>query len=590
MTALARNDGSQPRGASSGSAAERARSAADVLGEPMSLMDDDAGFLASLPRRLREVNARRPVTRDVLPELGDSAQEPALSSATQQVWDAEKKVASALAERYRALAALHIHDSFDDGPASDEDSDSRLEAEVDGTRAAIALRVTYGAATWQLRDAHKAVHTFPRTLTMLEMGEFSSWRFERMLRKARHLTEESRLQIDCAIATWSVDITAERFVTLLNALIQVMERREKQEDQPLPEPPRSVELAPDPCDGTGEIVIRGPIPDILSRWKQLDEAARAIQAAQRKALKEGTTIPFDDEGLVADTGRTTPLKELCYLLMTTSPLETDGVQVPAERFRLNVTVPALTLLGVSDAPGMLEGNIALPAEMARLLAGCSTTWNRLLTDPVTAAFLPLPAETYEPTRPMLEYLRYRNSQCAVPGCTRPSSWASECDHLIECLRNNPDAGGLTEIQNLHLLCWQHHLAKTQGLLDPNRLPATGHSPDRTRWTIGTAGDEVTVIDDVDPVHHIVMRHLELSWNRYCALRDASAAPPPTESGSPPDKDSAPPPASPSSHPPDRESAPPDRAPESPEPPEPRKPPGSTPLPPGPWDPDDPPPF
>lgn len=532
MTTVARIDETQPRGPSSASAAERARSAADVLGDPAALTEDDTTFLASLPRRLREVNARRSVSRDSLPELGDSAQEPALSAATQQVWDAEKKVASALAERYRALAGLHIHDAIDDGPVGDEDPDSRLEAEVDGTRAAIALRVTYGAATWQLRDAHKAVHSLPRTLTMLETGEFSSWRFERMLRKARHLTEESRLQIDCAIATWSVDITAERFVTLLNALIQVMEGREKQDGQPLPDPPRSVELASDPCDGTGEIVIRGPVPDILSRWKQLDEAARAIQAAQRKALKEGTAIPFDEDGVVAESGRATPLKELRYLLMTTSPLETDGVQVPAERFRLNVTVPALTLLGVSDAPGMLEGHIALPAEMARLLAGNSATWNRLLTDPVTAAFLPLPAETYEPTRAMLEYLRHRNSQCALPGCTRPSSWASECDHLIECLRNHPEAGGLTEIQNLHLLCWQHHLAKTQGLLDPSRLPAAGHSSDRTRWKIGTAGDEVTVVDDVDPVHHLVMRHLELSWNRYCALRDAAASPPTSHGASP----------------------------------------------------------
>src|SRR5699024_8139301 len=77
---------------------------------------------------------------------------------------------------------------------------------------------------------------------------------------------------------------------------------------------------------------------------------------------------------------------------------------------------------------------------------------------------------YTPSRGMLEHLRLRNSICAVPGCTRGSSWASEADHIEEDDHGAPERGGLTEIEDLHLLCWQHHRATTAGPLDAPRLP------------------------------------------------------------------------------------------------------------------------
>src|SRR5699024_1409628 len=77
----------------------------------------------------------------------------------------------------------------------------------------------------------------------------------------------------------------------------------------------------------------------------------------------------------------------------------------------------------------------------------------------------------------------RNSSCAVPGCARPVSWASEADHIEEYDHEHPERGGLTEIENLHLLCWPHHLLKTLGLLDPTRLPCTPALPGRTAWAI-----------------------------------------------------------------------------------------------------------
>lgn len=482
-------------------------------------------FLESLPRRLRVVRAREEMTRDSLPRRGNSTGDPQLSAAAQRVWDAEKRTAAALAAQYRALAALHELDgSYEEAAELDD---------VDPLRAALALRVTKNAASWQLRDAHQAVHLFPRALEMLESGAMPSAWFQKMLKSSRPLNDSSRRNLDIAVQAWSMDIPAERFFTLLSALIDLLEHREEK-PHPSSRLERSARLLPGHEPGTGILQIVGPIPEILSRWKTLDEAARAIQTAQRTALREGTPIPHDPDGDVLATGRALPLTQLRYLLMSLAELDLEGVEVPTERFRLNITVPVLTLLGASDEPGTLDGTTPLPPSMARSLAGSAQVWHRVLTEPTSGAFLPLPADRYVPTASMLEHLRLRNSLCAVPGCTRSTSWASECDHIEECRRGTPGTGALTEVENLHLLCWQHHLDKTNGLLDPTRLPTGPAEPGRSHWRIGSHGDAVTVIDEIDTASIQMAEDLTLAWT--CFLRGTHAgnvATPPVPAGEEP---------------------------------------------------------
>jgi len=481
-------------------------------------------FLESLPRHLRSVNARAVLTREDLPRRGDSLDDPQLSAATQRVWDAQKQEARGLAEKYRALADLYEHDG-------DYEEVTELDS-VNTTRAALALRVTGSAAGWQLRDAYQAVHQFPQCLEALESGSFPSPWFQKMLGTSRSLSDDSRRKLDLAVASWSPDITPERFFALLKKLIALLEQREDRPD-PVACLTRSVALLPSIEPGMGTMQISGPIPEVLAQWKQLDESARAVQAAQRTALREGTQIPHDPDGRVLETGRALPLAELRFALLGSAAFDLEGVVVPAGRFRLNVTVPALALLGASDEPGTLEGTIPLPPSMARSLAGGEGAWYRVLAEPSTGAFLPLPAEKYVPTAAMLEHLRLRNSTCAVPGCSRPTSWASECDHIEECERGNPAAGGLTEIENLHLLCWQHHLDKTNGLLDPTRLPTSPTDPGRTRWSVGRRTtsrgpggvDVVTAIDDLDTASIQIADDLTRAWTSF--LRGTHAADPAT---------------------------------------------------------------
>ena len=498
--------------------------------------DEVAEFLASLPIRLRIVHARRARTREGLPARAGCGDDPVLGELAQAVWDADADSARALAARYRALAAL-----FDREDSADHGED-HVDDDIVTIRAAAALRVTHGAARWQLRHAHRAVEQLPRTLSLLEEGRLPSAWFQRMLRTSENLTDHSRRLLDITVATWSPDIPADRFITLLNALVDLLARREDDADEPAPPPPRAVTLARGRRAGTGTVDIDGPVPEILAYWRRLDESARAVQAAQRKALREGTAIPHDLDGLVTATGRPVPLDRLRYELQLHAAFDTDGVRVPQQRFRINVTVPVMTLLGASDAPGTLEGTTPIPPELARALAGGEITWYRVLVDDCSGAFLPLPADRYTPSAAMLEHLRLRNGTCAVPGCTRPTSWASEADHIEEFDHDRPEGGGRTALENLHLLCWQHHQDKTAGLLDPTRLPTPVSEPGRTRWRIGADGDHVTAVDDTDSATQLTIRQLEKSWERHRRGRRMAAPPPepPTPPEAPPPE--APPPA------------------------------------------------
>ncbi|WP_193107513.1 HNH endonuclease signature motif containing protein, partial [Brachybacterium sp. FME24] len=151
-----------------------------------------------------------------------------------------------------------------------------------------------------------------------------------------------------------------------------------------------------------------------------------------------------------------------------------------------------------------------PAEMARHLAAGESTWHRVLTDPTTGEFLPLPAEQYRPTTAMVEHLRLRDPVCAVPGCTRTTSTDAENDHIEEFDHAHPARGGPTSIANLHRLHWADHDLKTTGRIDPVRNP-----DGTTTWTIGAPTlIKTTITPHRDLVTPTIARALTDAWDQY----------------------------------------------------------------------------
>lgn len=77
-----------------------------------------------------------------------------------------------------------------------------------------------------------------------------------------------------------------------------------------------------------------------------------------------------------------------------------------------------------------------------------------ITELVLENTKPAATSAYTPTAEQVRYVRARDGQCRAPGCETPAH-RCEIDHIIPF-----DAGGPTDVDNLHCLCKSHHQLKT----------------------------------------------------------------------------------------------------------------------------------
>ena len=150
---------------------------------------------------------------------------------------------------------------------------------------------------------------------------------------------------------------------------------------------------------------------------------------------------------------------------------TGDVQVP--RAQVLITVPALSLLGATEEPAMLDGYGPIPPSMARaLLADGAESFHRVLTDPRDGAPLEIGRTNYRLTKAMRHWLRLRDGRCPFPGCNN-ESLDNEADHLLAWAD-----GGTTGITNLGQPCRKHH-----GLKHGSAWTPSGASKDKPPgWT------------------------------------------------------------------------------------------------------------
>lgn len=454
----------------------------------------------------------RPLTRESVAARVDVSPTLEVTERVQSIWDQGVRESCELAESLAALAPSWR--DRDTGGCTAED------AQCEDLLVAAALRCSDTVAYRRIRDGHRGVDLCPRIFARLRAGEFPAAWFRELLRRTLGLTDEEMTLVDATVSAWGPGITSEHFSRCLGTVVATLLERRELPPRLDVEARRRVEFEHGGDDGTACLRIVGPVPELLQLARRLDDAARTLQAAQRHALEAGVEVPLDPQGRAAEQGRPLSLSELRYHLLTTADLDTDGVGLSAASFRMNVTVPLLSLMGHSDAPGMLDGRIPIPAEMARELAAGEDAWYRLLTDPVSGEFLPAPAERYAAPQAMREHLRVRMTTCAVPGCRRPASCATEADHIEEYDHEDPLHGGRTAVDNLHLLCWKHHALKTARRIDPVRVDAS-HSPTGRTGTLWSIDEEMRIFqeDDTDLATPAIAKDLEDSWARIQALRD-----------------------------------------------------------------------
>ncbi|GAB4094604.1 HNH endonuclease signature motif containing protein [Brachybacterium horti] len=464
---------------------------------------------AALPRELRRpVRGRSEVTTENIARRALVAEDSSDALVLRRILERRRTAHAALyVAELRDLAALA-------DPESLGDQDPGPSHETNAIAAGMVLRTRLGRAGLRLRDAGIAIRDLPLCLDRVESGDLPSEWFDQLVRSVRDLLPEQRHQVDEKVSAWQLEaLPPERFRTLLRHLV-LWCGPEAAAGAPAASRHVSTDLTAS-ADGTACMTVTGPIPEILDLTKRLDRAAHSVQDAQRQALAriaEGGRdqhIPWDLHGEAAATGRPMRLGAIRYVLMTRSEIGTDGVPVPRMPLRMNLVVPVLSLLGLSDAPATLEGVHPVPIAMARDLCADAAVWHRVLTDPVTGEFLPVAAQQYRPTAAMVEHVKLIDPTCALPGCTRRLTDVGEVDHIEEFDHLHPRDGGPTTPANLHGLCREHHRAKTRGDLDPD-VTAGGRS---TRWSVhGTHWMDVARNRDL--VTQTLARDLARAWRLF----------------------------------------------------------------------------
>lgn len=240
-------------------------------------------------------------------------------------------------------------------------------------------------------------------------------------------------------------------------------------------------------DGLARLIADGPAPlihaihDRLTQMGRSVIAARAVDGAEadengstgetRDAAVEdrgGRTVIVTgpgataDDHLVTDPDDSAPVDRrtldqvradiFADLLLAGAPAaHGDGDGLAAITGHVQITVPALTLVGVGSAPGVLAGSGPIDRETARRLAANAPSWSRVLTDPARGH--PLAVDRYRPSRKQRRYLAVRDEHCRFPGCRMPV-WRCDVDHTVDAAE-----GGPTSTENLAHLCRRHHVLK-----------------------------------------------------------------------------------------------------------------------------------
>ncbi|MHC6591924.1 HNH endonuclease signature motif containing protein [Arthrobacter sp. C152] len=154
-----------------------------------------------------------------------------------------------------------------------------------------------------------------------------------------------------------------------------------------------------------------------------------------------------------------------------------------------VTVPALSLTGLTDEPAMLDGYGPIPPSMARrLLANGADSFYRVLVDPRDGSPLEIGRTSYRVTKAMRAWLRMRDGKCPFPGCSN-NSLDNDADHILAWAN-----GGTTGISNLGQTCRKHHRLRHTTSWEPT--PASKNEP--PGWTSPTGRHYASEHQDWEP--------------------------------------------------------------------------------------------
>lgn len=312
-------------------------------------------------------------------------------------------------------------------PTSRDMAFRSLRAEV-----ACALRLPERSVERLFGEARMLVRDLPATLTALHEGALSYRHAQVMVDQGSGLSAEHLATFERLAVPVGGSMTASAFDRKARRVRESLDSSTIEARTASAAERREASWSPG-RDGMSDLILHMRTHDVQAIYSRATEGARALAGPN-----EPRTVAQLRVDLMRDALLTGTLDAL------------GGTRLKPDVF---VTVPVLTLLGVAEIPGDLDGYGPIAPSTARELAAHAPSFVRILTHPETGARLSVGRQRYATPSDLKNAMRAQHQTCGMPTCSTPAEFC-DIDHIVDWVKD-----GTTSLTNLMFLCRGHHSLK-----------------------------------------------------------------------------------------------------------------------------------
>jgi hypothetical protein len=347
------------------------------------------------------------------------------------------------AEQVRAVAELSQRPLFA-GLSSFRDGIDPVAAV--GMEISARLRISHREADTRVVFAQELTGQWRATFDALHVGTIDLRRARTLVEGVRVLDDGAAARVEARLLPDAAEHTPQSFRRRVERAVAAADPAgfEDRHDRAVTD--RQVRCRPEP-DGMGSV------------WALLAGPDTALVNTVLDAAADGMKHDHPGDPRTHQQRRADALAQMAWLAWHTGHL--GGVsggqrlaRTHGRRVEIGVLVPYLTLIGLADTPGELDGFGPIPASVARRLAA-GGTWRRILTDPATGRVLDYGRTRYRPPQDLIDQVIARDRTCRGIGCDRPAR-SCQIDYTI------PYPDGPTAEANTGPFCDRQHRFKTHG--------------------------------------------------------------------------------------------------------------------------------
>ncbi|WP_166789756.1 HNH endonuclease signature motif containing protein [Cryobacterium fucosi] len=308
---------------------------------------------------------------------------------------------------------------------------------------ACTLLVPQRTAETVIAESRALVDDLPQTRAALHRGEIPYRNAQALMGQSWSVPADAKAAFEAALLPSAANLTASK----LKAKARMLRERLH---------PETITARHDTSIDKRKVLLE-PEADGMASLCWYDSAEQ-VEAAYRRITTTALSLQGPEEPRTLTQLRADVLGDLLIDGVTPAGIA-KGI-----RATVNVTVPVLTLMGLSEEPAHLEGYGPIDPETARRLAAGAPSFTRLLTHPETGVVLSVGRDQYKVPNDLKRHVHLRDETCRFPGCNRP---ADECDldHTLDW-----QFQGHTAHDNLASVCAGDHALKSETGWTAKQLP------------------------------------------------------------------------------------------------------------------------